>query len=90
MLENQRVLQLTKRPGAEHGSKANSFLEVYHDVYKFRRTLAAGPTETGGYREHDLLQFYAVDGGLRTVAIEDIVIIGDFSARRTRRSRKKK
>jgi hypothetical protein len=37
--------------------------------------LPAGPTDSGGFRKKALVQFIAYKGGLRTVAVDDIIDI---------------
>ncbi len=50
------------------GGSKPIMLEDEHKVLKYRRLLPA--TET---RPRPILQFFAVRGGLRTIAIDDIV-----------------
>lgn len=49
-------------------------IEDEHLVQKFVKFLPAGPTESGGHRKRDLVQFIAKDGGMRTVQVEDLVL----------------
>lgn len=49
-------------------------IEAEHYVVKLMRWLPAGPTESGGHRDKDLVQFVARDGGIRTVATADLVL----------------
>ena len=46
-------------------------IEDEHVVTSVRRVLRAGVR--GGSRKHDLVQFYAREGGMRTVALRDII-----------------
>lgn len=55
----------TKSPPAEHRFKVTSV----------RCWLPAGPTDSGGFRKKALVQFIAYKGGLRTVAVDDIIDI---------------
>lgn len=50
------------------------FIENDHYVTRLMKFLPAGPTEDGGNRSHDLVQFVAKHGGIRTVKAEDIYI----------------
>jgi hypothetical protein len=49
--------------------------EARYHVTSVRRWLPAGPTSDGGHRKHDLVQFIAYKGGLKTVRAKDIVDI---------------
>jgi hypothetical protein len=51
------------------------WIETEHKVLKFRKWLPKGPTLEGGYREKDIIQFIARDGGVRTVLAEDLVVL---------------
>jgi hypothetical protein len=42
-------------------------------VTAVKALLPAGPASNGGFREHELLQFYADMGGLRTIRTDCIV-----------------
>ena len=68
------MLEICHRPGAHKGARFN-WLEQKHQVYKFRRFYPAGPLPDGGVREHDLVQFFAVDGGMRTVRVRDLTLL---------------
>lgn len=48
-------------------------LEQEHRVVRLLKWLPAGPTADGGRRKEDLVQFTAIRGGIRTVAVRDIV-----------------
>jgi len=50
-------------------------LEDEHKVLRLKRWLPAGPLEDGGRRERDLVQFIAENGGTRTVAVEDLILL---------------
>lgn len=50
-------------------------VEQEHYVHKFVRWLPAGPTASGGHREKVLVQFIAKDGGMRTVAVDDLTLL---------------
>jgi len=68
------VLEISQRNGALPGAK-HIWLEQKHQVYKFRKFFPAGPLPGGGVREHDLVQFFAVDGGLRTVRTDALTLL---------------
>jgi hypothetical protein len=53
----------------------HSIIEAEHRVKSLRKWLPAGPTDSGGVRKHDIVQFVAVDGGIRTVEVRDLVDI---------------
>ena len=74
MIEGRKILQISRRARNIDGRLSRTIVETDHHVTKFRRTLPRGPAANGGFREQDLLQFYAEPGGLRTVAAEDIII----------------
>ena len=63
------------------GGKRKHYTDTVHDCTRMRRFLPAGPLVNGGYREHDLIQFYARDGGIRTAAIRDLDIVGIVKAK---------
>lgn len=50
-------------------------LEDEHRVNSFRRYLPEGPTSDGGFRDEPLVQFVSVQGGIRTLAVNDIISI---------------
>jgi hypothetical protein len=50
-------------------------LETEHRVQKLKAWLPKGPTDSGGYRERDIIQFYAVDGGLRTTYVSNLILL---------------
>lgn len=50
-------------------------IETEHRVQRLVKWLPAGPTESGGHRERDLIQFYAVDGGLRTTYVSNLTML---------------
>lgn len=65
------MYQITKcRP--EFGG---GLIEQTHEVVKLLKWLPAGPTDNGGVREQDIVQFVARHGGIRTVAAADLVDI---------------
>lgn len=57
------------------GSRRTVVVDEEYRVLKFKALLPEGPTTSGGYREEPLLQFYAKEGGLRTVAKSAILDI---------------
>lgn len=50
-------------------------LEVEHRVVKLLKWLPAGPTATGGHREHTLVQFTSRQGGIRTVRASHLTLL---------------
>lgn len=50
-------------------------VEEEHLVKKLTRWLPAGPTAAGTVRAKTLVQFVARDGGTRTVAVEDLILL---------------
>lgn len=74
MIDNRNLLQICPRPGATPTS-TYKWLEVVHEECTFRRYLPAGPLPDGGVREHDLVQFFSLDGGLRTVRLDQLSIL---------------
>jgi hypothetical protein len=57
------------------GSPKTALLETEHRVQKLKAWLPKGPTDSGGYRERDIIQFYAVDGGLRTTYVSNLILL---------------
>lgn len=51
-------------------------MELEHDVVRVRQYLDAGVLPDGSVREHDLIQFWARRGGLRTVRADSVTVIG--------------
>lgn len=49
--------------------------EETHRVVKLRQWLPAGPLAAGGQRERTLVQFFSAKGGMRTVAVDDVVLL---------------
>lgn len=61
---------------SDHGpGLGHSIIENEHEVLKLLKWLPAGPTESGGFRKKDIVQFVARHGGIRTVAVADLVDI---------------
>lgn len=50
-------------------------MELQHNVVKFRQYLTADVLPGGAVRTHDLIQFWANPGGLRTIRAEDLTIL---------------
>ena len=51
-------------------------MEMDHKVVKLLKWLPAGPTADGnGHRAKTLVQFVAHHGGMRTVAVDDLVVL---------------
>jgi hypothetical protein len=55
-------------------------IEADHVVVKLLKWLPAGPTGPGldgepGFRKHTLVQFIARHGGIRTVAVDDLIAL---------------
>lgn len=48
-------------------------VDMEHRVTKLVKWLPAGPTATGGHREHTLVQFIGQKGGVRTVRVDQLV-----------------
>jgi hypothetical protein len=74
MLDGARVLVCARVP-VRPGSSRKITVEDEYVVKSFRRVLPEGETDDGGYREEPLLQFYARNGGLRTVTKSSILDI---------------
>lgn len=82
MIDGRTLLEMTSAPTVAGGSRFIK-MEQEHEEVKFKQYLKAGPTEylaedgewVIGYREQDIIQFWAHDGGLRTVAATDITIL---------------
>jgi hypothetical protein len=51
-----------------------SIVEVEHFVIKYKQYLPAEVLPDGTVREHDIVQFWADPGGLRTVYAKDLVL----------------
>lgn len=76
MIEGRRkLLTITayfyRRPD---NTKGRTIVEREHRNVRFRKFLPAGPLPDGSVRQHDLIQFWADPGGLRTVRADDIVL----------------
>lgn len=56
-------------------------------VLRFHRYLPAGPTENGGYRKEDLVQFYCDPPGFRTIRVRDITKIRGYIKRKKKTKR---
>jgi hypothetical protein len=74
LINGRKVLQMSAYPENSDGSRLPGLMEVEHRVTAFFNYLPAGPLPNGSVREHDLIQFFADPGGLRTVRATDIVI----------------
>lgn len=51
------------------------YVENEHIVLKLLRWLPKGPTDSGGYRERDMIQFVAKDGGMRTTYVSNLTLL---------------
>ena len=65
MLEGKRIYVISSVPSG-NGRKVT--FEGEHKIAKFRRYLPIGEG-----RKEALIQFWAIQGGMRTVAVRDIV-----------------
>lgn len=65
LLEGKKIYTISYMPS---GGGRNICLEQEMQIATFRRFL---PAE--GERKHDLIQFYESKGGMRTIAVKDIV-----------------
>jgi hypothetical protein len=74
MLDGAKVLVMQRIPVRQGSSKTITVEDELH-IKKFRRLLPKGPTESGGYRDEPLLQFYAVKGGMRTISKSEVLDI---------------
>lgn len=52
-----------------------TMIEDEHRVEKLMKWLPAGPTSEGGERKEDLVQFVARHGGIRTIPVNDLIIV---------------
>lgn len=59
-------------PGKPHKTV---YVENEHFVVKLLKWLPKGLTDTGGYRERDLVQFIAKDGGTRTTYASNLTVL---------------
>ena len=75
MIEGKTVLQFSHHAKNIDGSRPKGFMELEHHVVKFKQYLEAERFPDGSVREHDLIQFYANPGGLRTIRAEDLTIL---------------
>lgn len=75
-MEGNRVCVFMRFPKNIDGSRRPGFWEQENDVVKFKQYLEAEVLPDGSVREHDLVQFWARRGGLRTVYAKDLVVIG--------------
>jgi hypothetical protein len=72
LLEGHTVHQITRMAKRNGGS----IIELDHHVEKLLKWLPAGPTADGtGHRQHDLVQFIARHGGIRTCRAADLVVL---------------
>lgn len=69
MIEGRTVTQISRNPRLNDGRPMGGLIEVKHNVVTFKQYLRANKQ-----RKHDLIQFYADPGGLRTVNAEDLVL----------------
>lgn len=74
MMEGARIICCFRVP-VRPGSRRHVVVDEEYRVAKFKAVLPEGPTASGGYREEPLLQFYAREGGLRTIAKSTILDI---------------
>jgi hypothetical protein len=75
MIEGRKIRQISKVfSRTPDGSRFGIMIEVEHEVVKFKQYLYAGPLPGGGVRQHDIIQFYANPGGLRTIRADDLVL----------------
>ena len=51
-----------------------TIVEIEHFVIRYKQYLPAGRLPDGSVRLHDIVQFWADPGGLRTVAAKDLVL----------------
>jgi len=75
MIEGKKIKQISKVFTRAVDGRVNSYIiERDHRVTRFKQYLDADVLPDGSVREHDIIQFYANPGGLRTVYAEDIVL----------------
>lgn len=74
MIDGHNLLQISKVASIP-GQRRDIMIEVLHHDVTLRRYLPAGRLADGGVRPYDILQFWAKDGGLRTIAVDDLVIL---------------
>lgn len=74
MMDGAKIKVVVLSP-VRPGSSQTQRLEDEYVCQKFHRILPAGPTASGGYREHTIIQFWARHGGMRTVRADNIVAI---------------
>jgi hypothetical protein len=74
MINGRSVTQITKVARRSEGASHSIIIEVKHRVVAFKAYLPAGPLAGGHIRKHDLIQFYADPGGLRTINADDIIL----------------
>lgn len=69
--------QISQYPAvrANGSRRLSGLLEDTHRVVRLLKWLPAGPSSHGGHREHDLVQFVAEQGGIRTVAVKDLTLL---------------
>jgi hypothetical protein len=73
--EGRWIRQITKVfTRTPDGDLLGIMVERRHRVVKFKQYLPAGPLPNGSVRQHDLIQFYADPGGLRTVVAADLIL----------------
>lgn len=75
-MASRKLHQITIMPRRSGGGT----LELDHVCVKLLKWLPAGPTSPGldgepGYRKHTLVQFIALHGGIRTVAVDDLIAL---------------
>lgn len=74
MIEGQTVVVMSIFPKNIDGSRSPGFMEIEHQVVKFKQYLEADVLPDGSVRADDLIQFWANPGGLRTVRATDLTI----------------
>jgi hypothetical protein len=75
MIEGRKIKQISKVfTRTSDDDYVGILIEVDHHVVKFKQYLYAGPLPGGGVRQHDLIQFWADPGGLRTVRADDLIL----------------
>jgi hypothetical protein len=60
---------------AIQGGRRGIMIEEQHYVMRLLKWLPAGPAKEGGHRAKDLVQFVARDGGIRTIAVDDLTLL---------------
>jgi hypothetical protein len=77
MIEGKKIKQISKVfVRSPDGHVTGVMIERDHRVVRFKQYLYAGPLPGGGVRQHDIIQFVADPGGLRTINADDIVLPG--------------